>query len=160
MEELDQSPLHPLLEHLENIHVSLAGIEPGSPALQASTQAKRYSNNLYICCYLCRDFYPLIVSEIFSPPHGSPHCMCSLKTYTHKGWIVYSLTTGTHNVISSNHVGVTTMEELDQSPLYPLHLETNMCLGRNRTRVACIAGEHSRKELFEQLVYLLLGTTI
>ena len=67
---------------------------------------------------------------------------------------------GTHNVISSNHVGVTTMEELDQSPLYPLHLETNMCLRRNRTRVACIAGEHSRKELFEQLVYLLLGTII
>jgi hypothetical protein len=54
------------------------------------------------------------------------------------------------------------MEELDQSSLHPLleHLETNMCLGRNRTRVTCVAGEHSRKELCEQLVYLLLGTNI
>ncbi len=51
------------------------------------------------------------------------------------------------------------MEELDQSSLHPL-LETNICLGLNRTRVTGVAGEHSSKELFKQLVYLLLGITI
>jgi hypothetical protein len=30
----------------------------------------------------------------------------------------------------------------------------------NQIRVACIAGEHSSKELFEQLVHFLFGTTI
>jgi hypothetical protein len=62
-----------------------------------------------------------------------------------------------YNRIIKHGIIFTIMEEHDQSSLHPLleRLETNMC----RTRVACVAGEHSSKELFEQLVYLLCGTT-
>ncbi len=47
-------------------YVPRPGIEPGS--LQPSTQAKSYSNSLYICCsepLFVWEFYPLIVSGIF-----------------------------------------------------------------------------------------------
>ncbi len=45
MKRLDKGNLHPLLEHPET-NMSLPGIKPGSPASQASTLAKSYSN----CC--------------------------------------------------------------------------------------------------------------
>jgi hypothetical protein len=47
-EELDQDHLHPLREHTET-NMSRPGIEPGPPASQASTPAKRYLNSLF--CY-------------------------------------------------------------------------------------------------------------
>ncbi len=49
MERLDQGGhIHPLLEHPET-NMSWPGIEPGSPASQASTLAKSYSNSLLNC---------------------------------------------------------------------------------------------------------------
>jgi hypothetical protein len=48
------------------------------------------------------------------------------------------------------------IEKLDQSST---SIQTCVSAG-NRTRVAYVAGKHSSKELFEQLLYLLLGTTI
>jgi hypothetical protein len=48
-----------------------------------------------------------------------------------------------------NHVGVTTMKRLYKGHLHPL-LEP---------RAACVTGEHSSKELFEQLMLLLFGTS-
>jgi hypothetical protein len=52
------------------------------------------------------------------------------------------------------------MKRLDQGHLHPLleHPETNKSRAVKRTRVACVAGVHSSKELFEQLILLLLGT--
>jgi hypothetical protein len=47
--------------------------------------------------------------------------------------------------------------------MYQIRLGNRMFLGlpdpaANRTRVACVAGEHSSKELFEQIVLLLFRT--
>jgi hypothetical protein len=54
------------------------------------------------------------------------------------------------------------MKRLGQCHLYPLleHPETNIIFSvGNQTRAACVTGEHSSKELFEQLMLLLFGTS-
>jgi hypothetical protein len=45
------------------------------------------------------------------------------------------------------------MERLDQGPLHPLLNTLDKHVSdRNRTWVACVAGEQTSKELFEQLI--------
>ncbi len=54
------------------------------------------------------------------------------------------------------HYIIVLWRDFDQGHLHPLlgHPDTG-----NRTRVTCVAGEHSSKELFEQLLLLIFGTT-
>jgi hypothetical protein len=49
------------------------------------------------------------------------------------------------------------MERLDQGHLHPL-LDKHVSAG-NRTRAACVTGEHSSKDLFEQLASWQFGTS-
>jgi hypothetical protein len=85
--------------------------------------------------YLCGDF-TLLLSRGFSPRHMAPPSMFIERLDS-----LFTDNPGTHNVISINHGGVTTMEEVDQSSLLPLlqHLEANMRLAResNPCRLQC-----------------------
>jgi hypothetical protein len=53
------------------------------------------------------------------------------------------------------------MKRLDQGHLHPLleHSETNKSRPEIEPGVACVIGEHSSKELLEQLMLLLFGTS-
>ncbi len=56
-------------------------------------------------------------------------------------------------------IGVTTVERLDQGNLHPRAPRVKHVSSGNQTWVACVAGEHSSKELLEQFILLLFGTS-
>ncbi len=60
-----------------------------------------------------------------------------------------------------NHVGVTTMERLDQGHLHSSikHLETDMSRLGIEPLTSCTAGGRSAKELLQQFTLLLFGTS-
>ncbi len=131
--------------------MSLPGLNPVS-AWEACTLANSYSNSVSIAL---RNIY-------MSPRHGSPQCMwlhdhtkaaqgcrpnSTRKPVNPEYW---------HHLLSSktDHVGVTTMERLDQGRIHPSYTrcpETDMSrLGLNPA--SGVGGKYSSKELFEQRI--------
>ncbi len=141
-------------------HVSRPGIEPGSPALKASTQAKS-------CCsepLFVRGFLPSLCARGFSPRHLAPP---SIYVFIEDIYLqgldsLFTDNPGAHSVISSPMLGSPLWRNLTRvlSILYLITSRQTCVSAGNQTRVACVAGKNSSKELFEQLIYLLLGTTI
>ncbi len=165
MEELDQSSLHPLLEHLKtNICLGLNRTRVTCVAgEQSSKELFKQLVYLLLGTTICAGIFALLLSRRFSPRHMAFQYMCSLKTYSHKGWIVYSLTIQKHTTWSQAITSGSPLWRNLTRVLSILYLSTSRqtCVSaRNQTWASCIAGEHFRKELCEQLVYLLLGTNI
>jgi hypothetical protein len=101
--------------------VSRPGIKSGSPALHSSKELFEQLVYFLFGTTICAGIFTLLLSREFSPRHLAPPEYVFIEDVYSQG--LDSLLTGnpgTHNVISSNHVGVTTIERLDQGHLYPL----------------------------------------
>ncbi len=94
-----------------------------------------------------------LCADYSEPLHGAPNAYVTNYSGSHldftririitsklKAYDVYPNSTMCH----AHHVGVTTIERLDQGHLYPLGgTNIKFAFTGNRTRVACVTGGHS-----------------
>ncbi len=92
-----------LTRFLSILYFSSSSRESNLGRLQGEHSSKELFEQLVYFLFgttICARILPLIISGIFFPPHGYPQYMCPLKTYTHKGWTVFSLTIQEHTTWS------------------------------------------------------------
>ncbi len=134
MEELDQSSLHPLLEHLE-ANMCLGRESMGHLRCRRALK-QRAIGTAYIFNvrnhYLWGDF-TLLLSQGFSPRHIAPPSICVLSSmfiediYSQGLDSLFTDNPGTHNVTQAIMLGSPLWKNLTRVLSI---LTANMCLGR------------------------------
>jgi hypothetical protein len=154
VERLDQGHLHPLLEHPDTKHVSSR-----NRIRVACVVGVNFSKELFEQLFWC---YSELVYSKTRTSTWFPLCICSASCRP-KGTCEFLPLNNQALAIPrvrkrwGHHCGETWLRSSPSSTRAPQ--DKHVSIG-NQTRASCVIGDHSSKELFEQLMLLLFGTSI